>query len=137
LTVILLLYVFRYDVMSFLTNKSPISSSTPGGTESGVLPSLEGRCVVAEKVRRDAFWFCWVVWKAGTRKPGNVTVEAGEAAAARCRACLAVLGASIVVVVGGWMEDGPGNSRRRLRRLASSSSATDVAALKKDRERTG
>jgi len=50
-TVTFLLYVFRYDVMSFLTNRSPIASSTPGGIESGVLPSLEGRVVVAEKFR--------------------------------------------------------------------------------------
>jgi hypothetical protein len=92
-TVIFRLDVCRYDVISFFTNRSPIVSSTPGGTESGVRPSLEGRCVVAEKFRpADA---C-VVWKAGTRKPGSVTVEAGLEANARCRACRPVLGASIV-----------------------------------------
>lgn len=39
--------------MSFLANRSPIARSTPGGTESGVLPSLDGRAVVAEKLRRE------------------------------------------------------------------------------------
>ena len=34
--------------MSFLMNRSLMVRSTPGGTESGVLPSLEGRCVGQE-----------------------------------------------------------------------------------------
>ena len=97
-TVIVRLCVFRYDVMSFFINRSPIVSSTPGGTESGVLPSFEGRCVVAEKFRRADD--C-VVWKAGTRKPGSVTVEEGLETSARCRACRPVLGASIVGGGGG------------------------------------
>jgi hypothetical protein len=71
-------------------NKSLIARSTPGGIESGVLPSLDGRVVVAEKFRRDG------VWKAGKRKPGRVTVEEGEEATALCRACRPVLGASMV-----------------------------------------
>ena len=87
------LNVSKYDVMSFFKTRSPIVRSTPGGTESGVLPSLEGRCVVAEKFRRADG--C-VVWKAGTRKPGSVMVEEGLEANARCRACRPVLGASIV-----------------------------------------
>ena len=84
--------------MSFLMNRSPIVSSTPGGTESGVRPSLDCRFVVAEKFRRDE---AGVVWKAGTRKLGNVTVEEEEAATALSRARLPVLGASIVGVGGG------------------------------------
>ena len=107
-TVILRLNVLRYDVMSFLTNRSPIVRSTPGGTESGVRPSLEGRCVVAEKGRRDAADCAAAVWKAGTREPGSVTVEEGVEARARCRACRPVLGASIVA-------RRTGNSRRALR----------------------
>lgn len=94
LTVSFLLYVFRYDVMSFLTNKSPMVSSTPGGIESGVRPSLDGRCVVAEKVRRAVVVGAW---NAGTRKLGNVTVDEGEAAVtALCRACRPARGASIL-----------------------------------------
>lgn len=95
-TVTFLFWRRRYDVMSFFANRSPISSSTPGGIESGVLPSLEGRCVVAEKGRRGAV--C-AVWKAGTRKLGNVAVGEGEAATALCKACLPILGASIAWVV--------------------------------------
>jgi hypothetical protein len=95
-TVTFLFWRRRYDVMSFLANSSPISSSTPGGIESGVLPSLEGRFVVAEKGRRGVV--C-AVWKAGTRKLGNVAVGEGEPATARCRPCLPILGASIVWVV--------------------------------------
>lgn len=84
------MYVFRYDVIFFLRYGSLIWSSTPGGTESGVLPSLDGRFVVAEKFRTVG------VWNAGTRKPGNVTVEEGVAASALCRACRPVLRANIV-----------------------------------------
>jgi hypothetical protein len=84
------LYVLRYDVMFFFRYKSLISMSTPGGTERGVLPSLEGRFVVAEKLRLAS------VWKAGTRKPGNVTVDGAWQVPSRCRACLPILGASIV-----------------------------------------
>lgn len=89
LTVIVRLYVLRYEVTSFLTNKSPIATSTPGGTESGVRPSFDCRAVVAEKLRRAAAGVC--DWNAGTRKPGNVTVEGDEEAVvedatARCRA---------------------------------------------------
>lgn len=76
--------------MSFLMNGSLIASSTPGGTERGVLPSLEGRCVVAEKFRVVG------VWNAGTRKPGRMTVEEVVEANALCRACRPVLGTSIV-----------------------------------------
>lgn len=106
--------------MSFLANRSPISSSTPGGIESGVLPSLEGRFVVAEKGRRGVV--C-AVWKAGTRKLGSVAVGEGAAAAALCRACLPILGASIVWVVADW----PCNSRHTLRL----SSATEWRSQKR------
>ena len=72
--------------------------STPGGMLSGVRPSLDGRVVVAEKLRRAAA--AAVCWKAGTRKPGRVTtVEEAEAEAAASRTLLR-LGANIVMVVG-------------------------------------
>ncbi len=116
MTVSFRLDVFRYDVTSFLTNRSPMVSSTLGGSESGILPSLEGRCEVAEKAR--LLWtppvgcavvgvVVEVVWKAGTRKLGRVTVEEGLEATARCRACRPILGANIAATAG-W---GTGGAR--------------------------
>lgn len=76
--------------------------STPGGMLRGVRPSLDGRVVVAEKLRRAAAPA--VCWKAGTRKPGSVTTEEDEEEATASRTLLR-LGAnivvSVVVVVGG------------------------------------
>jgi len=78
----------RYVVASLLTLGSPIRSSTPGGIEIGVLPSLDGRLVVAEKDRVAA-----LAWKAGTRKLGRVTAEEDGMAFPRA---LFLLGANIV-----------------------------------------
>jgi hypothetical protein len=82
--------------MSFLIHGSLTLISTPGGIEMGVLPSLEDRCVVVEKSRREE-GAGEVVWKAGTRKPGSVVVEgAEEEAMTLSRARLPVLCANIV-----------------------------------------
>ena len=51
LTVIVLLVVVSYVVILLLTTGSPTVISTPGGIESGVLPSLLPRLVVAENAR--------------------------------------------------------------------------------------
>ena len=67
MTVTVLFGILRYVVASLLTLGSPIRSSTPGGTEIGVLPSLDGRLADAEKGL--------VAWRAGTRKLGRMTAE--------------------------------------------------------------
>lgn len=73
-------------VGSLLTFGSPIISSTPGGIEMGVRPSLDGLHVVEVNVRR--------VWRAGTRNEGTVVAE-GEDATAFSKALL-LHGANIV-----------------------------------------
>jgi hypothetical protein len=90
-------------------------SSTPGGTGSGALPILECRCAVAEKARLlltpagcvVVGVVVGLVWKAGTRKLGRVTVEEGGVATARCRACLPILGANIAATA----DSGTGGAR--------------------------
>lgn len=80
------LYTFLYDVKSLLATGSPTDSSTPGGIDRGVLPSLDGRFEVVEKramaAREDAILGA-VVRHAGTRKLGRVTGPDDEAAMAR------------------------------------------------------
>lgn len=71
---------------------SPIVSSTPGGIEIGVRPSLDCCDVDAEKCRR-AGVAGGALASAGTRKQGIVMV--GEAP--RAAAALALLGPSMVV----------------------------------------
>lgn len=96
----------RYVVISFFTMGSPIVSSTPGGMEMGVRPSLDGRVVVAEKCRVgvaapvEGVEEGVRVWKAGARKDGTVTVEglAGVAEASTLSRSRIRLGASILVV---------------------------------------
>ena len=91
-TVTVLIGTLKCVVMSFLTLGSPIVSSTPGGIERGVRPSLDGRVAVAEKVRLAPALCCW---NAGTRKLGNIVEEEAEATdAARSRAAL--LGAASI-----------------------------------------
>lgn len=87
-TVTVLLGILRYVVASLLTLGSPIRSSTPGGIEIGVLPSFDGRPVVAEKDRVAA-----LAWKAGTRKLGRMTAEMDGMAFSKA---LLLLGANIV-----------------------------------------
>ena len=65
-------------------------SSTPGGIDIGVRPSLEGRFGVLENWRRGA-----AVWKAGTRKAGRVT--AALALEIALSSTLPLLGANILV----------------------------------------
>lgn len=65
-------------------------SSTPGGMEIGMRPSLDGLPVVAEN------WRAGVVWKAGTRNDGSDTTEGDSIALLRARP---LLGANIVVVL--------------------------------------
>jgi hypothetical protein len=72
-TVTVLFAITLQFVGSFFTMGSPIISSTPGGIEMGVRPSLDGRHVVEENVRR--------VWRAGTRNEGSVEDEGAEATA--------------------------------------------------------
>ncbi len=54
--------------MFFVVMASPMTTSTPGGTEMGVRPSFDARGTVVENVR-GAFSDC----HAGTRKPGRLT----------------------------------------------------------------
>lgn len=91
-TVTVLRGILRYVVASLLTLGSPSMSSTPGGIEIGVLPSLDGRLVVAEKDRDAA-----LAWKAGTRKLGRVTAEAEVMTLSKA---LLLLGANIFGLVG-------------------------------------
>lgn len=72
---------------------SPMVSSTPGGIDIGVRPSLDGFDVDAENCRRAAGAAAAgaELWKAGTRKEGRVITDEGDSA-------LALLGASIVAV---------------------------------------
>lgn len=66
-----------------------MASSTPGGIEIGVRPSLDGREVVAENGRRASAGAA----SAGTRKEGMVTTDdEGNIAAA----ALVLLGASML-----------------------------------------
>lgn len=67
--------IFRYVVGSCLTLGSPMESSTPGGMEMGVRPSLDCGWFVAEKGRRAVVVVFAFAWKAGTRKLGNKTVD--------------------------------------------------------------
>lgn len=92
----------RYVVKSFFTTGSPIVISTPGGTESGVRPSLEHRGADCEKP------LC--PWRsAGTRNEETgenawrADCEEGVASVAeRARStALLRLGASMAVVIGG------------------------------------
>lgn len=68
-------------------------SSTPGGIDIGVRPSLDGLEVDAENWRRAAGVAVGaeLLWKAGTRKEGSVITDEGDIA-------LALAGASIIVV---------------------------------------
>ena len=59
---------------STLTFGSPIKRSTPGGIESGVLPSLDDLFAVTEKGLDESR----VGWNAGTRKLGRVMADAGN-----------------------------------------------------------
>lgn len=95
MTVTVLFGILRYVVASLLILGSPIRSSTPGGIEIGVLPSLEGRFVVAEKDRVEAVA---PAWKAGTRKLGSVTGEEEDGMA--LANALLLLGANIVLCLG-------------------------------------
>lgn len=63
-------------------------SSTPGGIEIGVRPSLDGRVVDAENCRRP----CAGAASAGTRNEGSVMTADGERMVA---AALVLLGASM------------------------------------------
>lgn len=87
-TVTVLFATVLQFVGSLFAFGSPMSSSTPGGIEMGVRPSLDGLVVVEEKVRR--------VWRAGTRKLGRGAAE-GEEATALSKALL-LHGANIL----GW-----------------------------------
>jgi hypothetical protein len=69
-TVTVLVGTCNHFVGSFFVVGCPISSSTPGGMEMGVRPSLDALLVVVAKVRR--------VWKAGTKKLGRVTTDGEE-----------------------------------------------------------
>ena len=82
-------------------------SSTPGGIDIGVRPSLDGLEVDAENWRRAAGVAAGaeLLWKAGTRKEGSVITDGGDIA-------LAFAGVSIIVVLlllllllcGDWMQ---------------------------------
>jgi hypothetical protein len=80
------LYTFLYDVKSLFATGSPTDSSTPGGIDRGVLPSLDGRFEVVEnravEAREDAILGA-VASHAGTRKLGRLTGPGDEAAIAR------------------------------------------------------
>lgn len=91
-TVTVLLGICLYEVKSLCMYGSPMVSSTPGGIDMGVRPSLDGLDADAENCRRAAGAGA-ALWKAGTRKEGSDITDEGEIA-------LALLGASIVVF--GW-----------------------------------
>ncbi|KAI6769070.1 hypothetical protein HG531_010174 [Fusarium graminearum] len=100
---IVFLYTFLYDVKSLFATGSPTESSTPGGIERGVRPSLEGRFEVVEKgaaVARGAAVAC----HAGTKKPGSVTGPDDDAVMARPNAFprlganMAAIGVDMAVV---------------------------------------
>lgn len=78
-----------------MTHGSLIETSTFGGIERGVRPSFDGRVAVAENGR---VVVVFVVWKAGTRKLGNVTTEEDldDAAIALPKALPPLTGASIL-----------------------------------------
>lgn len=93
---IVFLYTFLYDVKSLFATGSPTESSTPGGIERGVRPSLEGRFEVVEKgaaVARGAAVAC----HAGTKKPGSVTGPDDDAVMARPNA-FPLLGANMAAI---------------------------------------
>lgn len=92
--------ILRYVVGSFLTKGSPMTSSTPGGIEIGVRPSLDGCEAVCEKCARlDGVCVCG--WKsAGARKLGIVAVIGTVAAAALACTRRPLLGASMAI---SWM----------------------------------
>ncbi len=69
MTVIVLTTLGLYEVMLLIIFGSPSVSSTPGGTERGVRPSLEGRGPVVENCR--AAVVAAVDCHAGIRKLGN------------------------------------------------------------------
>lgn len=63
---IVLLVVVSYVVILLFTTGSPIVISTPGGIESGVLPSLLARLVVAENARFEIGVLVVRVWFVAT-----------------------------------------------------------------------
>ena len=71
MTVMVFLMVGFHDVASLIVLGSLIKTSTPGGTDSAVRPSLDGRFEVDENARRAVF-----ACHAGTRNAGSVTVGA-------------------------------------------------------------
>lgn len=75
MTVKVLFGVCLYVVKSCLTHGSPMVSSTPGGIEIGVRPSLDGRAADAENCRRPC---AAGATSAGTRNEGSVMTDAGE-----------------------------------------------------------
>lgn len=78
---------------------SPIVSSTPGGIEIGVRPSLDGRAVDAENGLREVVE--GALASAGTRKEGSVTIgDDDEAGLAQRAATRDLLGASMVAAMG-------------------------------------
>lgn len=70
----------RYVVASFLCQGSLTATSTPGGIDMGVRPSLDGLPAEAEKCRLVG------VCRAGTRKLGNENAKGLVAAASTARA---------------------------------------------------
>lgn len=124
-TDIVLRGILRYVVGSFFTTGSPMSSSTPGGIEMGVRPSLEFCADVAEKARVH----CWAAAAvAGRAMRRAVVVLVAEAAAAVTEHSAALasacprLGANIVVCVcvssyRRQISSSLVTRRRRLRRL--------------------
>ena len=78
--------------MDFRVTESPMTTSTPGGTEIGVRPSFEGRGTVVEKFR-GAVIDC----HAGTKKPGRLTAADGDVKIA-WRNAFALDGAKIAAI---------------------------------------
>lgn len=78
LTVMVFLTVGLYEVVLLLVIASPIITSTSGGTEIGVRPSLERCVVVVEKHSRRFAFVC----HAGIRNPGRVAALEGAIEAA-------------------------------------------------------
>lgn len=92
MTVIVFFTVVLYEVMDFRVTESPMTTSTPGGTEIGVRPSFEGRGTVVEKFR-GAVIDC----HAGTKKPGRLTAADGDVEIA-WRNAFALDGAKIAAI---------------------------------------
>lgn len=106
-TVIIFLTTGLYDVAVLSVLGSPTTTSTPGGIESGVLPSFDPRACVVEKCRRAE----------GNRPAAAMADDAGtsagsehgEAAADKARlSALPGRGARIAAI--GFGEAGPGPS---------------------------